>query len=185
MRTHLCGEVNEQLAGESVQLCGWVDRRRDLGGLIFIGLRDHAGIVQVVVEPDSPAFSDAESLRNEFCVRISGQVRMRPESQWNEDMATGKIEVVAEEVELLNASAPMPLLMTDEDGEEIRLKYRYLDLRRPRMQHNLRTRARMYQAIRKSLDARRFTELETPVLTKATPEGARDYLVPSRVHSGK
>jgi aspartyl-tRNA synthetase len=185
MRTHLCGEVNEQLAGESVQLCGWVDRRRDLGGLIFIGLRDHAGIVQVVVEPDSPAFSDAESLRNEFCVRISGQVRMRPESQWNEDMATGKIEVVAEEVELLNASAPMPLLMTDEDGEEIRLKYRYLDLRRPRMQHNLRTRARMYQAIRKSLDARRFTELETPVLTKATPEGARDYLVPSRVHAGK
>jgi aspartyl-tRNA synthetase len=151
----------------------------------FIGLRDHAGIVQVVVEPDSPAFSDAESLRNEFCVRISGQVRMRPESQWNEDMATGKIEVVAEEVELLNASAPMPLLMTDEDGEEIRLKYRYLDLRRPRMQHNLRTRARMYQAIRKSLDARRFTELETPVLTKATPEGARDYLVPSRVHAGK
>ena len=185
MRTHLCGEVNEQLAGESVQLCGWVDRRRDLGGLIFIGLRDHAGIVQVVVEPDSPAFSDTESLRNEFCVRISGQVRMRPESQWNEDMATGKIEVVAEEVELLNASAPMPLLMTDEDGEEIRLKYRYLDLRRPRMQHNLRTRARMYQAIRKSLDARRFTELETPVLTKATPEGARDYLVPSRVHAGK
>ena len=185
MRTHLCGEVNEQLADQPVQLCGWVDRRRDLGGLIFIGLRDHAGIIQIVVEPDSPAFSDAEGLRNEFCVRISGQVRMRPESQWNDSMATGKIEVVADRVELLNASAPMPLMMTDEDGEEIRLKYRYLDLRRPRMQHNLRTRARMYRAIRNSLDKKGFTELETPVLTKATPEGARDYLVPSRVHAGQ
>ena len=120
MRSHLCGEVTETLAEQNVQLCGWVDRRRDLGGLIFIGLRDHAGIVQVVVEPDSPAFADAEAVRNEYCVRISGRVRMRPESQWNEDMATGKIEVVAESVELLNASAPMPLLMTDEDGEEIR-----------------------------------------------------------------
>jgi len=185
MRTHLCGEVNEQLAGQDVHLCGWVDRRRDLGGLIFIGLRDHAGVVQVVVEPESPAFGDAEALRNEFCVRISGQVRMRPESQWNEAMATGKIEVVANQVELLNASAPMPLLMTDEDGEEIRLKYRYLDLRRSRMQSNLRTRARMYKAIRKSLDKKQFTELETPILTKATPEGARDYLVPSRVHAGQ
>jgi len=185
MRTHLCGEVTEQLADQNVQLCGWVDRRRDLGGLIFIGVRDHAGVVQVVVEPDSPAFADAEALRNEYCVRISGQVRMRPESQWNESMATGKIEVVAEQVDLLNASAPMPLLMTDEDGEEIRLKYRYLDLRRQRMQKNLRTRARMYSAIRKSLDARGFTEMDTPILTKATPEGARDYLVPSRVHAGQ
>jgi len=185
MRTHLCGEVNEQLAEQEIQLCGWVDRRRDLGGLIFIGLRDHAGIVQVVVEPESPAFSDAEALRNEFCVRVSGRVRMRPESQWNEAMSTGKIEVVAEEVELLNASAPMPLMMTDEDGEEIRLKYRYLDLRRPRMQRNLRLRARMNQAIRHSLDKAGFTELETPILTKATPEGARDYLVPSRVHAGQ
>jgi len=185
MRTHLCGEVTETLADQSVQLCGWVDRRRDLGGLIFIGLRDHAGVVQVVVEPDSPAFAGAESLRNEFCVRIEGKVRMRPTSQWNEAMATGKVEVVADRVELLNASAPMPLLMTDEDGEEVRLKYRYLDLRRPRMQRNLRTRARMYRAIRNSLDARGFTELETPILTKATPEGARDYLVPSRVQSGQ
>jgi aspartyl-tRNA synthetase len=185
MRTHLCGEVTEKLADQSVQLCGWVDRRRDLGGLIFIGLRDHAGVVQVVVEPDSPVFATAEALRNEFCVRIGGTVRMRPESQWNEAMATGKIEVVADQVELLNASAPMPLLMTDEDGEEIRLKYRYLDLRRPRMQRNLRTRAKLYRAIRNSLDAKGFTELETPILTKATPEGARDYLVPSRVQSGQ
>ena len=185
MRTHLCGEVNEQLADQPVTLCGWVDRRRDLGGLVFIGLRDHAGVVQVVVEPDSPAFGDAESLRNEFCVRISGHVRMRPESQWNEAMATGKIEVVADSVELLNASAPMPLLMTDEDGEEVRLKYRYLDLRRARMQHNLRLRARLYRAIRHSLDGKGFTELDTPILTKATPEGARDYLVPARVQPGQ
>jgi len=185
MRTHLCGEVTERLTDQVVQLCGWVERRRDLGGLIFIGLRDHAGIVQVVVEPDSPAFAGAEGLRNEFCVRISGTVRMRPESQWNEAMATGRIEVVADQVELLNASAPMPLLMTDEDGEEVRLKYRYLDLRRPRMQRNMRIRARMYQAIRRSLDGKGFTEFETPILTKATPEGARDYLVPSRVHAGQ
>ena len=185
MRTHLCGEVNEGLADQAVTLCGWVDRRRDLGGLIFIGLRDHSGVVQVVVEPESPAFAGAEALRNEFCVRIAGSVRMRPESQWNEAMATGKIEVVAERVELLNASAPMPLMMTDEDGEEVRLKYRYLDLRRPRMQRNLRLRARLYRAIRDSLDARGFTELETPILTKATPEGARDYLVPSRVQAGQ
>ena len=185
MRTHLCGEVNEGLADQAVTLCGWVDRRRDLGGLIFIGLRDHSGVVQVVVEPESPAFAGAEALRNEFCVRIGGSVRMRPESQWNEAMATGKIEVVAERVELLNASAPMPLMMTDEDGEEVRLKYRYLDLRRPRMQRNLRLRARLYRAIRASLDARGFTELETPILTKATPEGARDYLVPSRVQAGQ
>jgi aspartyl-tRNA synthetase len=185
MRTHLCGEVTEQLAEQAVRLCGWVDRRRDLGGLIFVGLRDHAGVVQVVVEPDSPAFAGAESLRNEYCVRISGKVRMRPESQWNEAMATGRIEVVADRVELLNVSAPMPLLMTDEDGEEVRLKYRYLDLRRPRMQRNLRTRARLYQAIRRSLDGKGFTELETPILTKATPEGARDYLVPSRVQAGQ
>ena len=109
MRSHLCGEINESLAGQSVVLCGWVDRRRDLGGLIFLGLRDNAGIVQVVIEPENPAFADAERLRNEYCVRIKGTVRMRPESQWNESMATGKIELVADEVELLNASAPHPL----------------------------------------------------------------------------
>jgi len=185
MRSHLCGEVNEKLDGKFVTLCGWVDRRRDLGGLIFIGLRDNAGIVQVVVEPDSTAFADAERLRNEFCVRIKGVVRMRPESQWNESMATGKIELVAEEVELLNASAPIPLLMSDEDGEEVRLRYRYLDLRRPRMQHNMRIRSKLNQAIHKHLDGRGFSEFETPILTKATPEGARDYLVPSRVHAGQ
>ena len=185
MRSHLCGEVNETMAGRSVTLCGWVDRRRDLGGLIFIGLRDNAGVVQVVVEPESPAFAGAERLRNEYCVRITGKVRMRPESQWNETMATGKIELVADEVELLNASAPLPLMMTDDDGEEIRLRYRYLDLRRPRMQRNMRIRARLNQAIHKHLDNNGFNEFETPILTKATPEGARDYLVPSRVNPGQ
>ena len=185
MRSHLCGEVNEQLDGQSVTLCGWIDRRRDLGGLIFISLRDSAGIVQIVVEPESEAFADAERLRNEYCVRIRGKVRLRPESQWNESMATGKIELVADEVELLNASAPLPLMMTDDDGEEIRLRYRYLDLRRPRMQHNMRIRSKLNQAIHKHLEGIGFSEFETPILTKATPEGARDYLVPSRVNAGQ
>jgi aspartyl-tRNA synthetase len=184
MRSHLCGEINETLDGQAVTVCGWVDRRRDLGGLIFVGLRDIAGIVQVVVEPDSDAFADAERLRNEYCARIRGTVRMRPESQWNESMATGKIELVAEEVEILNSSAPLPLMMTDDDGEEVRLRYRYLDLRRPRMQHNMRIRSKLNQAIHKHLDGNGFFEFETPILTKATPEGARDYLVPSRVHAG-
>ena len=186
MRSHLCGQVTEALDGQTVTLCGWVDRRRDLGGLVFIGLRDHAGIVQVVVEPDNPdGFAVAETLRNEYCVKVTGTVRMRPESQWNADMQTGKVELVAESLELLNASAALPLLMTDEDGEEVRLKYRYLDLRRPRMQHNLRLRSKLTSAIRRHLEAREFLDLETPILTRATPEGARDYLVPSRVNAGR
>ena len=185
MRTHRCGEVTDKDADQTVSLCGWVDASRDLGGLIFISLRDVAGIVQVVAEPDSPVFAAAEKLRNEYCVRVTGQVRMRPESQWNDRMPTGRIEVVAESIELLNSSSPLPLLMTDEDGEEVRLKYRYLDIRRPRMQRNLRIRASLYKAIRSCLDELGFTELETPILTRATPEGARDYLVPSRIHAGK
>jgi len=186
MRSHLCGRVDETLDGRSVTLCGWVARRRDLGGLVFIGLRDHAGVVQVVVEPDNEdAFAEAETLRNEFCIRLTGTVRMRPESQWNRDMATGKVEVLADSIEVLNAAAPLPLLMTDEDGEEVRLKYRYLDLRRDRMQRNLRLRSRLTTAIRRFLDGREFLDLETPILTRATPEGARDYLVPSRVNPGR
>ena len=184
MRTHLCGQITQDLADESVRLCGWVASRRDLGGLIFIGLRDVAGIVQVVVEPGSACFNDAEKLRVEYCVRIGGKIRMRPENQWNDSMATGRVEVVAESVELLNPSAPLPLLMSDEDGEEVRLRYRYLDLRRPRMQNNLKIRAAMNRAIRKHLDGQGFNEFETPILTRATPEGARDYLVPSRNHPG-
>ncbi|MGK7297507.1 MAG: aspartate--tRNA ligase [Candidatus Wenzhouxiangella sp. M2_3B_020] len=186
MRSHLCGRVNEALDGREVTLCGWVARRRDLGGLIFVGLRDHAGVVQVVVEPDNDAaFAAAETLRNEFCIRVVGTVRMRPESQWNKDMETGKVEVLADRVEVLNAAAPLPLLMTDEDGEEVRLKYRYLDLRRVRMQRNLRLRAALTSAIRRNLEAREFIDVETPILTRATPEGARDYLVPSRVNAGR
>ena len=181
MRTHLCGKVNEHLTGQSVVLCGWVARARDLGGLIFIGLRDHAGVLQVVVEPENaPAFAVAEKLRNEFCVRVTGQVRLRPESQWNPDMASGKVELLAETLEILNASAPLPLLMSDEDGEEVRLKYRYLDLRRDRLQRNLRLRTQLTRAIRGYLDGHDFLDIETPILTRATPEGARDYLVPSR-----
>jgi aspartyl-tRNA synthetase len=185
MRSQLCGKVTELEAGNPVTICGWVDARRDLGGLIFMGLRDHSGIVQVVIEPESPAFADAERLRNEYCVQITGEVRMRPENQWNESMATGKVEVVAEKVVLFNASAPLPLLMTDEDGEEVRLRYRYLDLRRPRMQKNMRIRAALNRAIRNHLESTGFSEFETPILTRATPEGARDYLVPSRVHPGQ
>jgi len=186
MRSHLCGRVDETLDGGEVALCGWVERSRDLGGLVFIGLRDHAGVVQVVVEPENAeAFKIAESLRNEFCIRVVGKVRMRPESQWNDAMATGKVEVLADDVEVLNAAAPLPLLMNDEDGEEVRLKYRYLDLRRGRMQRNLRLRAALTSAIRRGLEAREFIDLETPILTRATPEGARDYLVPSRVNAGR
>ncbi len=181
MRTHLCGNVTENLSGQSVVLCGWVARARDLGGLIFVGLRDHAGVLQVVVEPENTeAFAVAEKLRNEFCIRVTGTVRLRPESQWNPDMATGKVELLADTVEILNASAPLPLLMSDEDGEEVRLKYRYLDLRRDRLQNNLRRRTALTRAIRRYLDHHDFLDLETPILTRATPEGARDYLVPSR-----
>ncbi|MEM1081426.1 MAG: aspartate--tRNA ligase [Pseudomonadota bacterium] len=186
MRSHLCGQITEQLEGQTVTLCGWVARRRDLGGLIFIGLRDHAGVVQVVVEPDRPEpFTEAEQLRNEFCVQVEGKVRLRPESQWNEAMPTGKVEVLAERVQILNPSAPLPLLMNDDDGEEVRLKYRYLDLRKDRMQRNLRLRAKLTGAIRRYLEQHDFLDLETPILTRATPEGARDYLVPSRVNAGQ
>ena len=184
MRTHLCGNVTENLTGQSVVLCGWVARARDLGGLIFVGLRDHAGVIQVVIEPENTAaFAVAEKLRNEFCIRVTGQVRLRPESQWNEDMATGKVELLAESVEILTASAPLPLLMSDEDGEEVRLKYRYLDLRRERLQRNLRRRTQLTRAIRGFLDGHDFLDIETPILTRATPEGARDYLVPSRAQA--
>lgn len=186
MRTHLCGDVTEQLADQQVELCGWVARSRDLGGLIFIGLRDHSGVMQVVVEPENTAvFAVAERLRNEFCIKVSGRVRLRPESQWNADMATGKVELVADHIEILNAAAPLPLLMSDDDGEEVRLRYRYLDLRRDRLQRNIRLRSKLTSAIRHYLEQKQFLDIETPILTRATPEGARDYLLPSRVQRGR
>lgn len=186
MRTHLCGAITETLNDKTITVCGWVDRARDLGGLIFVGLRDHKGILQVVIEPDNTeAFKVGESLRNEFCIRVTGRVRLRPESQWNAEMNTGKVELVADRVEVLSQAAPLPLLMSDEDGEEVRLKYRYLDIRRERLQKNLRLRTQLTRAIRRYLDEQDFQDIETPILTRATPEGARDYLVPSRVQQGR
>ncbi len=186
MRSHLCGLVDETLTGQTVTLCGWADTRRDHGGVIFIDLRDHEGIVQCVIEPDNaPAFEAASQVRYEYCLKITGTVRARPASQVNDRLRTGKIEVVCDQVEVLNASAPLPFQLDDTPGEEARLKYRYLDIRRPAMQRAMRLRTRLTQEIRRYLDARGFQDIETPILTKATPEGARDYLVPSRVHPGE
>ena len=186
MRTHFCGLVDEALIGQTVTLCGWADTRRDHGGVIFIDLRDHEGIVQAVIEPDNAtAFKAAEGVRYEFCLRITGTARARPASQINERLKTGKIEVVVDTIEVLNAAAPLPFMLTDAAGEDARLRYRYLDIRRPDMQRKLRMRTKLVSALRHYLDARGFQDIETPILTKATPEGARDYLVPSRVHPGE
>ena len=183
MRTHYCGLVDEALVGSEVTLCGWADTRRDHGGVIFIDLRDHEGVVQVVVEPENgDAFAASEHVRYEFCLRITGKVRARPAAQINERLHTGRIEIVADKVEVLNAAAPLPFMLDDTPGEDARLRYRYLDIRRPDMQRKLRMRTRLVAALRRHLDARGFQDIETPILTKATPEGARDYLVPSRVH---
>ena len=183
MRTHYCGLVDETLVGSEVTLCGWADTRRDHGGVIFVDLRDHEGVVQIVVEPENAnAFAVAEHVRYEYCLRITGKVRARPAAQVNERLRTGKVEVLAGTVEVLNASAPLPFMLDDTPGEDARLRYRYLDIRRPDMQRKLRMRTRLVSALRRYLDARGFQDIETPILTKATPEGARDYLVPSRVH---
>ncbi len=185
-RTQLCATVDQTQIDSSVTLCGWADTRRDHGGVVFIDLRDHSGRVQVVVEPDqAAAFAAAEQVRYEYCLRITGQVRARPESQVNERLSTGRIEVVASEVEILNAAAPLPFMLDDNPSEEARLRYRYLDIRRPAMQQQLRIRSRLVSSIRRHLDELAFQDIETPILTKATPEGARDYLVPSRVHPGE
>jgi aspartyl-tRNA synthetase len=186
MRTHFCGLVDQGLIGQTVSLCGWADTRRDHGGVIFIDLRDHEGIVQIVAEPENAdAFAQADKVRYEYCLRITGTVRARPAAQVNDRLKTGAVEVVAELVDILNASAPLPFMLHQTPGEEHRLKYRYLDIRRPAMQAALRTRTRLVSALRHYLDARSFQDIETPILTKATPEGARDYLVPSRVHPGE
>lgn len=185
MRTHYCGHLNKSLAGQTVELCGWVNRRRDLGGLIFIDMRDREGIVQVVVDPDmADAYEVANTLRNEFCIKLTGEVRVRPESQVNKDMATGEVEILAKGLEIINRSDVLPLDFNQKNSEEQRLKYRYLNLRRPEMSDRIKLRAKASSFVRRFLDDNGFLDIETPVLTKATPEGARDYLVPSRVHKG-
>ena len=186
MRTNYCGQLNLSHEGQEVTLCGWVHRRRDLGGLIFIDLRDREGVVQVFFDPDhKEAFQQASELRNEFCVQITGTVRARPDSQKNKDMSTGEVEVFGHALTIINRSEPLPLDFNQTNSEENRLKYRYLDLRRPEMAQRLKTRARITAFVRRFMDNHGFLDIETPMLTKATPEGARDYLVPRRVHKGK
>ncbi|QHI97835.1 aspartate--tRNA ligase [Xylophilus rhododendri] len=186
MRSHYCGLVTEALMGQTVSLCGWVNRRRDHGGVIFIDLRDREGSVQVVCDPDrAETFAVAEEVRNEFCVRITGLVRARPEGTANDSLKSGKIEVLAHEFEVLNPSVTPPFQIDDENlSETTRLTHRVLDLRRPYMQRNLMLRYKVSMEVRKFLDGHGFVDIETPMLTKSTPEGARDYLVPSRVHDG-
>ena len=186
-RTHKCSEVTSELIGEEIYVSGWIHRRRDHGGVIFFDLRDEGGLVQVVYNPDSrDTFSLAESCRNEYVILSKGIVRQRPEGTVNESLVTGRVEIIASELEILNASLPMPFQLDEHTsvGEETRLKYRFLDLRRSDMQENLRLRSRVSGSLRNFLNAQEFIEIETPLLTKATPEGARDYLVPSRTFPG-
>ena len=187
MRSEYCGRVSRAHLGKSVTLYGWVHRRRDHGGVIFIDLRDREGLVQVVSDPDTPqTFATADKLRGEYVVKVVGRVRERPEGTVNPNLVSGEIEVLAQEIELLNASLPTPFQMDDDHlSESVRLEYRFLDLRRPQMQKNLRLRYRVAMATRNFLDRAGFIDIETPMLTKATPEGARDYLVPSRTHPGQ
>jgi len=186
MRTHYCGHVNEKLTGQTVTVAGWVHRRRDHGGVIFVDLRDREGLLQVVFDPDNAAmFKEAERLRSEFVIRVKGLVRERPGATANANLATGRVELLAQELELLNRSEPLPFQLDDTVSEDVRLKYRYLDLRREVMQQRLRLRHSITRAMRGFLDTNGFVDLETPILSKTTPEGARDYLVPSRTHPGK
>ncbi|RJP72243.1 MAG: aspartate--tRNA ligase [Comamonadaceae bacterium] len=186
MRSHYCGLVTEAQLGQTVQLCGWVNRRRDHGGVIFIDLRDREGYVQVVCDPDrADMFKTAEDVRNEFCVQVTGLVRARPAGTTNDKLKSGQIEVLCHELKVLNPSVTPPFQLDDENlSETTRLTHRVLDLRRPYMQNNLMLRYRVAMEVRKFLDANGFIDIETPMLTKSTPEGARDYLVPSRVHDG-
>ncbi|MCK0768597.1 aspartate--tRNA ligase [Chromohalobacter canadensis] len=188
MRSHYCGQLNETQVDQEVALCGWVHRRRDHGGVIFLDLRDRDGIAQVVVDPDTPeAFANADRARNEFVLRIRGRIRLRPEGTQNPNMPTGMIEVLASDVEVLNTAATPPFQLDEHGkvGEETRLKHRYIDLRRPEMIDKLRLRSRITHSVRAYLESQGFLDIETPILTRATPEGARDYLVPSRTHPGE
>lgn len=186
-RSHHLGEIDEQFIDQTVTLSGWVHRRRDHGGVIFIDLRDRYGMVQVVVDPDTEAaFADAEKVRNEFVVSITGRVRHRPEGTTNDNLNSGKVEVLTKDLTILSRSEPIPFQLDDTGtSEEVRLKYRYLDLRRPEMQKNFILRHKVVQSIREYMNEKGFLDIETPMLTKATPEGARDYVVPSRTHAGE
>ena len=188
-RSHNCGVIGKELAGQQVVLCGWVAKRRDHGGLIFVDLRDRSGIVQVVVDPETAgeSFKVAEDIRGEYVVKVAGKVSMRDAATVNANISTGEIEIMAEEIEVLNAAKTPPFYIADgiDTDENLRLKYRYLDLRRPEMQRNIILRHKVTKLMRDYLDTRNFLEIETPMLTKSTPEGARDYLVPSRVNPGK
>ena len=186
MRSHFCGELNESLIGQRVTLCGWAHSRRDHGGVIFIDLRDREGVAQTVFDPSrKDAFAAAESVRSEFVLRVQGLVRARPAGTENPGLRTGNVEVVADRIEILNRAEALPFQLDEVDlSEPVRLKYRYLDLRRESMQKNIRLRHRIARSLRRFLEDRDFTEIETPMLTKSTPEGARDYLVPSRTHPG-
>ncbi|MGH8564799.1 MAG: aspartate--tRNA ligase [Gammaproteobacteria bacterium] len=187
MRTHYCGQIDLACLEQWVTLCGWVHRRRDHGGILFIDLRDRTGLVQVVFDPEKPAsFAVAERARGEYVLRVRGRVRCRPPGTENPGLASGEVEVVGDELEILNIADPPPFQVDDRNvEEETRLRYRYIDLRRSRMQDNLRLRARVCRVLRRYLDDAGFVEIETPMLTRATPEGARDYLVPSRTHPGQ
>jgi len=186
MRTHYCGELNQQDIGQVVSVCGWVNRRRDHGGVIFVDLRDKKGMLQVVFDPDDAAmFSLAESLRNEFVLKVDGIVRIRPEGTLNKDMPTGEIELLAQNLQVLNVSETPPFQLDDDEvHDDLRLRYRYIDLRRPEMQKRIQLRAKVTHYLRGWLEDHDFMDIETPMLTRATPEGARDYLVPSRTHAG-
>ena len=187
MRTHYCGQLNAQLVGQEVTLCGWAHRRRDHGGVIFVDLRDREGLAQVVCDPDRPEmFATAESIRNEFCLKVTGKVRPRPTGTVNPNLASGEIEVLCHTIEVLNPSVTPPFQLDEENlSETVRLQHRVIDLRRPQMQKNMLLRYKTARAFRRFLDDAGFIDIETPMLTKSTPEGARDYLVPSRVHSGQ
>jgi len=186
MRSHYCGQVDDKLIGQEVTVAGWVHRRRDHGGVIFVDLRDREGLLQIVFDPDAATmFKEAERLRSEFVIKVKGSVRARPAGTVNQNLASGRVELLAQELEVLNRSEPLPFQLDETVGEEVRLKYRYLDLRREVMSQRLRLRHRITRSMRHYLDNNGFIDLETPMLTKATPEGARDYLVPSRTHPGK
>lgn len=187
MRTHYCGHLNREHIGQTVTLCGWAHRRRDHGGVIFIDLRDREGMAQIVIDPDTPeAFSIAEQVRNEFVLKVTCKVRPRPEGTVNPNLPTGEVEMLASEIEILNPSLTPPFMLDDENlTETVRLEHRYIDLRRPAMQKNLMLRYKVAKNLRDYLDSNGFIEVETPMLTRSTPEGARDYLVPSRVHHGQ